>query len=144
MVAEPNDYVVSKPDLTVVPGIKKGKTRIFVVDDIATPAGYSLKLTQLGVGATPSDLQVWYEGSRKLRLSNDVHALVYAPNATVEIPFNSRFAGAIVANRIIGEGNNTYSCDIRMINTEYKQDSAVTPGAIAPRALCPQHLDKLR
>ncbi len=116
----PNDYIVSEPVFTVPPAHKR-PVRLFVVDSDSESEVYALKFSGFGQNVrTPSDVQIWYNGARIIQLCLYVNALVYAPNATVEISFNSHFSGAIVAHRIIGQGNNTFSCDSRLINTEYK------------------------
>ncbi|MBS1998670.1 MAG: hypothetical protein JSS86_20240, partial [Cyanobacteria bacterium SZAS LIN-2] len=75
----------------------------------------------IGIGNNrPIDFQIWYNGSRKLRLNN-IQAVVYAPNATIELPFNSSFAGAVVANRIVADGNNHISFDTTLLDTEFSE-----------------------
>lgn len=68
----------------------------------------------------PVNYQIWYEGTRRIRLGINFSGLVYAPNATVELPFNGTMTGAIVANRIIGEGNNRYQFDASLLQQVFR------------------------
>jgi hypothetical protein len=61
------------------------------------------------------DLQFWYNGVRKLIFEHKTFGVVYAPHAAVEIKLNGHFTGAIVANRIIGEGNNHFVFDQHLL-----------------------------
>jgi hypothetical protein len=61
----------------------------------------------------PANLQIWYSGTRKIRIGT-FRGVIYAPNAVVELEFNGRLTGAIVANRIVGKGNNTYEYDVAL------------------------------
>ncbi len=115
---KPGDFVVSQLNSSMIPS-EKGRFRFFLVDEGAS-GPYICDVRSFGINNNvPADLQIWYEGTKKIKVDG-LTALVYAPNATVEIPFNGRFSGAIVANRIVGQGNNQYSLDKRLLDQEFK------------------------
>jgi tetratricopeptide (TPR) repeat protein len=109
----PGDYIVDASRVNLSRFGKKGPTRVFLTDDPSKDNAIELGNHDLKKAA---DLQVFYNGSKRLLL-RDVNAVVVAPNATVEFPHNASFCGAVVANRILGESNNTYSFDVQMLNS---------------------------
>jgi tetratricopeptide (TPR) repeat protein len=113
----PFDYVSSHVErLTQILMPGKRPLRIFLTDTSMEPFAFDA----MGINEKkPSDLQIWYDGIRKLRVQN-MTGVVYAPNATVIIPFNSTFNGAIVANRIITEGNNNIMLDDALLNMQFR------------------------
>jgi tetratricopeptide (TPR) repeat protein len=98
----PGDYISSQfPPLTYGT-IVLGRTRFFLEDEADIPR--VLEVHPIGIGTNrPIDFQIWYKGNRKLRLRN-VQAVVYAPNATVELPFNCTFAGRDCGQSNCGRG----------------------------------------
>jgi tetratricopeptide (TPR) repeat protein len=116
---KPGDYITDHLESRMFMRRDKGRLRFFIVDsDPPRSSVIDLNLPPINNNA-PADFQIWYSGINKIRV-NGLCGVVYAPNATVEIPFNGRVAGAIVANRIIGEGNNSYSFDTRLLETEFR------------------------
>ncbi len=109
----PGDYVASDLRSEMSSTLRSGRTRVFLSDEEDAPLVIRACF-YFDSRKSPLQFQVWYGGTRKIRVSNMVGVL-YAPNATVEIPFNGSFKGAIVANRIVGEGNNTYTIDMSLI-----------------------------
>jgi hypothetical protein len=89
-------------------------------DDASAGIGQAWDLSGFGMNpfSEPANLQIWYNGTRTVRV-HSLTALVYAPNAVVELPFNSSISGAIVARRIVGEGNNRYSLDTNLIGKTF-------------------------
>jgi hypothetical protein len=113
------DYICSQLQGRMMMGTNDSKTiRIFLIDEPKAPTVIESPYNGASQNR-PIDYQIWYNGTRKIRL-NAASAVVYAPNATVEIPFNATFQGAIVANRIVGEGNNRYSFDTSLSDVVFK------------------------
>lgn len=95
---------------------EKGTIRIFLTDDDRNTESYVFDVRPIFMDAAERrayDLQLWYNGTKKVKLDGII-GLVYAPNAIVELPVNSNFSGAIVANRIIANGNNTITLDLSL------------------------------
>lgn len=104
------DYVadggqISLPDLQMV----QGSLRIFIKD--SDDVGAIMLVPRTRVPQSPGKVQVFYAGTTKIKVSNDCACVIYAPNSTVEIQFNARFSGAIIANRIEARGNNRIEFD---------------------------------
>ena len=99
----------------------KSPTRIFISDKNAKSETIDLSsiLNPGRRGVRPENLQFWYDGIRPIKLTG-AGALIYAPNATVTIPFNGSFSGAIAAARIILEGNNRLLLDQSLINKTFQ------------------------
>jgi len=95
-----------------------GRRRLFLEDGGSGTYVYDLGCFP-GQRNRPIDLQVWYSGTHTIKVAG-LKAVVYAPNATVEIPFNGTFAGAIVADRIVLLGNNHVSFDKTLLGAELK------------------------
>jgi hypothetical protein len=113
---EPGDYTCTDfPRMPMLQLSHAGAVRIFLVDSPSSPFVYECP-SLINMNNPPANFQIWYSGTRKLRLST-FKGVVYAPNAVVEIGFNGRVAGAIVANRIIGQGNNNYEYDAALKDT---------------------------
>lgn len=122
---EPGDYIVN--DLRGVlnrvrPGKDQGRIRLFLKD---TPVTSGLSIAEWEISnysmspyANPGNLQIWYSGTRPLKV-RQLTALLYAPNASVEFVLNGSFSGAIVARRIVGEGNNRYSLDASLVGKNF-------------------------
>jgi tetratricopeptide (TPR) repeat protein len=98
-----------------------GRVRIFLTDDERDDSDYALIWSEHSMTGQPADLQFWYNGVRKLIFEHKTYGVVYAPHATVEIKFNGHFTGAIVANRIIGEGNNHFVFDQHLLEVVFTQ-----------------------
>jgi len=118
------DYVVANRNINsrlVHRHNSNGRIRIFLVDDDRDDNEYALIWSEHSMTGLPADLQFWYNGVRKLRFEHKTYGVVYAPHATVEIKFNGHFTGAIVANRIIGEGNNHFVFDQHLLEVVFAQ-----------------------
>jgi hypothetical protein len=84
-----------------------GKIRIFLYDGEDSPPVYELPQT-VNIFYAPN-FEIFYSGTRRIRFRGPgLCGVVYAPYATVEVGFNQTVTGAIVANRIVCEGNNTF------------------------------------
>lgn len=92
-----------------------GRIRVFLNDD--TSSSFISVNTSRASDESPIDCQIFYDGCRTMKVSW-ARAVIYAPNATVEIEFNGSFAGAIVANRIIAHGNNQIELDTSLIGIQ--------------------------
>jgi tetratricopeptide (TPR) repeat protein len=103
----PGDYVLNELDAGHLRMPEEGRVRIFITDPPGKAAsGYAVRLRHLEA-KKPIDMQIWYQGTREIDLHSAHHivATIYAPNATVRLGGNAMFAGAILANRIIADGN---------------------------------------
>jgi hypothetical protein len=107
------DYIATNIDARIVnmSQQQEGRTRIFLIDDRSSPS--TMQGPSIMNNRSAGNLQVFYNGSKRIHLGQ-FKGILYAPNATVEIGFNGRVTGAIVANKIIGEGNNTYEFDMAL------------------------------
>lgn len=90
--------------------------RIFLVD---APERREFQVSNI-TPASFKQLQVWYNGVRKIILQN-ASGFIYAPHAEVEIPFNSTFTGAIVARKIVCVGNNDIKLDRAIVNQNFSR-----------------------
>jgi hypothetical protein len=121
---EPGDYIVS--DLRALTnririGKDSGRLRLFLVDDAPAPIGSDFDLSGIlrSPHGNPENFQIWYGGTRTLSMRGWAAALVYAPKAVVELPFNGSMSGAIVARRIVGAGNNQFNLDPNLIGKTF-------------------------
>jgi hypothetical protein len=115
----PGDYVWHNGNNLNLAGLPQGKIRFFLVDKSNSNASWNIPFTTPGMQKPAENIQFWYGGTRKLVLGPWVTGVIYAPNAEVSLPFNGQFTGAIVANRITGAGNNTYSFDKALLNARF-------------------------
>ena len=80
--------------------------RILIHDEVDSVSN-SATLVYANHGGNPLNLQIFYNGTRKIVMPHNskVSAVIYAPNAEVVMPKgNHVFTGAIVANSIVGAG----------------------------------------
>ena len=90
------------------------RQRIFLLD---TPENRQFQFANV-VPTSFKQLQIWYNGYRKIVLENSF-GFIYAPHAEIEIPFYSRFTGAIVARKIVCAGNNIIQLDKAIVNQKF-------------------------
>lgn len=91
------------------------KIRLFLLDSVDSPVRHEVGHFFSQSKHSDIDLQLFYDGVKTINTGSSFSGIIYAPNATVEIPHNGRFSGAIFANRIIGESNNHYTFDKQLL-----------------------------
>ncbi|MBC7999714.1 MAG: hypothetical protein IAF58_17305, partial [Leptolyngbya sp.] len=92
-----------------------GRVRIFLEDTPPDATNYILNL-RTNHFARATNLQIWYRGTKTIVVDEDTCAVIYAPDATVQISSGKEFTGAIVANRIIVEGNSRLRFDKSLLS----------------------------
>lgn len=78
-------------------------TRIFIQDGASSTAAATVDAQMLlNTTGNPSNLQVYYSGSRaiNLNLNADFNGLIYAPNASINLTGSHDFKGALVGNEV--------------------------------------------
>jgi hypothetical protein len=109
------DYKMTANDLMMTGPTQAELLRIFLVD---TPDGREFTLRNSSPNSF-RQLQIWYNGAKKIKLEHPMSGLIYAPHAVVEVAFNAEFKGAIVARRIVFEGNNSIYLDKAIANQNF-------------------------
>lgn len=101
---EPGDYVADQFHGSTHCWSREERYRIFLRDNENLNQPIVLDISANQYDRRPVNLQIWYNGFNKLRLGT-LSAVVYAPNAVVELRPSSTFCGAIVARRIIADAH---------------------------------------
>lgn len=115
---EPGNYIVNSLNVPRLSGT--GPVRLFLSE--GTGSGDRISSGKISVGSQSGifqdkaiNLQIFYNGIKPLHIGSGFSGIIYAPNATVELGFNARVVGAIVARQIVGEGNNSFTLDQGLI-----------------------------
>ena len=117
------DYDASSVDggVGLAYGLKK-PVRIFLNDE-NTKSEFVLNLRSAGYDRRrPEALQIWYMGKRKIKFvhNSNICAIIYAPNAPVEMGDNNcSFTGAIVADSINAIGNVSAYYDLALADMSF-------------------------
>src|SRR4029450_5110038 len=97
-----------------------GPVRLFV--EGISPGTNVIQISGNGIvnqSMVPSNLQMWYNGAKNIQLSGNgnLHSLVYAPNAVVEVSGNGTYFGAMLAERVENNGNGPVHFDSALLQT---------------------------
>lgn len=133
------DYVADSMQMSIGSSLStSGTARIFLTDNpnVSNPLVVNGSLNS---GGSPANLQIYYNGTGTLLLQGalSVKAVIYAPNANVQINGTSNaakfnFEGAILARNIAGAFNESGQATGGAKFSDFKFDHSLANQSIAP------------